>query len=122
MGHLVGDWSSAAVLVAVLIYTAVYFARSPWRSSLLTMIFAGKNLLVVLYMAQVQASLWWGTDYPWRWILRPFANSWCAVAYLALAVLLWHLQSQERDVLQAEVNRLRSDESDAYAENERDHS
>ncbi|QOC56047.1 membrane protein [Gordonia phage Clown] len=92
----IGDWTSAAVLVAVLVYTVVYFARSPWRSTSLTIIFASKNLLVVLYMAQIQASIWWGTDYPFRWLLRPWANILVVVAYLTLSAMLWRLQSKDR--------------------------
>lgn len=108
-----GDWTSAAVLVAVLIYTSVYFARSPWQSSVLTVIFAIKNLLVVLYMVQVQASVWLGEDYPLRWVARPSVNALCAGAYLTLAAFLWHLQTKEIEQLRFDLARVRADEASA---------
>jgi peptidoglycan biosynthesis protein MviN/MurJ (putative lipid II flippase) len=118
MATMIGDWTSAAVLLAVLIYTAVYFARSPWRTSLLTVIFAIKNLLVVLYMVQVQASVWLGNDYLLRWIARPSVNALCAVAYLTLAALLWHLQTKEIEKLRFDLAQFKAEEDEARAEQE----
>jgi hypothetical protein len=104
-----GDVGALYVLIMILIYTGVYFARSPWRSSALTIIFAVKNVLVVFLIAQVVASLFFGSDYWARDWLRIADYYLCGTAYAALAFYLWRMQSHE-------LAQFRSDEADARAE------
>ena len=110
----VGDIGALYVLIGILLYTGVYFARSPWRSSVLTWIFAVKNVLVVFLIGQVVLALfypnYWGRD-----VFRLVDYYACGTAYLALAFYLWRMQTHDRAVWQSE-------EAEAYAENERDHS
>ena len=105
----VGDIGLLYVFVAILIYTAVYFARSPWRASVLTRIFAAKNLLMVLLIGQVVLSVFLGVDYWGRDWFRSAGNYLCGTVFLALAYLLWKMQTQDRE-------QLRHDEDDARAE------
>ncbi|UVK58965.1 membrane protein [Gordonia phage KappaFarmDelta] len=103
-----GDIGALYVLIAVLIYTNIYFLRSPWRSSALTIIFAIKNVLVVFLVGQVVASLFW-PDYPGREWLRFFDYWACGTAYLALSVLLWRMQSQDRAQFRADEDAAREE-------------
>ena len=92
-----GDWASLAFLVAVTVYTAIYFARFPWKSSVLTRIFATKNVLVVLYAAQVQASIWLGSAWLGRDWVRVVVNTLCSVAYVALTIAMLWMQKRQQE-------------------------
>lgn len=92
-----GDWASLSFLLAVTVYTAMYFAKFPWRSSVLTRIFATKNVLVVLYAAQVQASIWLGSAWLGRDWVRLVVNTLCSVAYVALTVAMLRMQKRQQE-------------------------
>ena len=96
MLRTIGDWSSLAVLIAVLVYTTIYFTKFPWRSTILTRIFATKNLLVVLFSAQIQASIWLGSAWFGRDWIRLAVNVLCSAAYIALAAVMLWMQNRER--------------------------
>ena len=104
----VGDIGYLFVLVAILIYTNIYFLRSPWRSSILTKVFAAKNVLVVFLIGQVVLALYY-PEYPGRDWLRALDTYLCGAAYLVLAFLLWRMQSEDR-------KQFASDEDEARAE------
>ena len=110
-----GDIGLLFTFIGVVVYTIVYFWRSPWRKSPLTIIFATKNVLVVFIIGQVVLSVFYGEDYWGRDWFRLIDYALCGAAYVALIVFLWRMQSEDR-------RQWKSDESDAYAENERDHS
>ncbi|PXW34141.1 UNVERIFIED_CONTAM: hypothetical protein DES50_102769 [Williamsia faeni] len=98
------------MLITILIYTGVYFARSPWRSSVLTMIFAVKNLLVVFLIGQVVASIFLGSDYWGRDWFRIADYYLCGTAYAALAILLWRMQSHDIAVFRSEETEARAEQ------------
>ncbi|QDP44141.1 hypothetical protein SEA_JUJU_25 [Gordonia phage JuJu] len=114
--RLVGDIGYLFVLIAVLIYTNIYFWRSPWRSSVLTKVFAAKNVLVVMLIGQVVLALYY-PDYPGRDWLRAIDTYLCGIAYLVLATLLWRMQSQDKAQRSADEDEARA-EHQARAEAE----
>lgn len=83
---VIGDWILAAGFLPAAAFALGYGLTSPWRRSLLGVMFVLVGAALALTDAVVLASLIFGTDYPGRWLVRIIGYSVATAASYVLVV------------------------------------
>jgi HAMP domain-containing protein len=82
----IGDWILAAGFLPAAYFALGYGFSAPWRRSLLGVMFVLVGSALALTDAVVLASLFFGADYPGRWLVRILGYSVATVASYVLAI------------------------------------
>ncbi|ROZ89023.1 hypothetical protein [Gordonia sp. OPL2] len=92
----VADWALVVLAGVTTVFTLCYFVGQPWWKERVSIIYLGKSVLLSLVLIQISASVWAGTSYPGRAVIRLVLYSGGAIMMFALLVMLLVLQHRTR--------------------------
>lgn len=99
------DYALAALAIDTTIFTAVYAIWQPWWKERVSQIYLAKSVLLSLVLLQISASVFAGSDYPYRAEIRFTLYSLGALMMFALLIMLLVLQHRTRSDRRAAGDR-----------------
>lgn len=88
--------SLIAVALLVVVFAALYGARSRWWTNRIGKIYLAKSMVLSLVLVQIAVGVWWPGEYPGRQHVRFAIYTLCAVVYAPMIVSLWREQRRDR--------------------------
>lgn len=95
--ELGANLSLLVITVLVTVFTVLYGVRSNWRANKIGRAFYVKCVFLSLVLWQAVVSVWVGSDYPYRHVIRFVIYAAGAVAYTPMVVWLWRQQNKDRE-------------------------
>lgn len=92
----VADYALVALALDTTVFTLVYATWQPWWKERVSQIYLAKSVLLSLVLLQISASVFAGSDYPYRAWIRLTLYSGGAAMMLALLAMLLVLQHRTR--------------------------